>query len=87
MKGLTDRLSRFSKIAGEMVPHGRIEEALQGGLREGSYCVVAALPDEQKGERLVLLHTDAGMPAEEALETLGQAGLPKLWQPKRDAIF
>ena len=27
---ITDRLSRFSKIGGEMVPHGRIEEVLRG---------------------------------------------------------
>ena len=29
---ITDRLSRFSKIAGEMVPHLRIEDAIAGGL-------------------------------------------------------
>src|SRR5262245_46051769 len=54
---LTDRLSRFSKIGGEMVPHLRIEEAIQQILGDAS-CVVTAIPDDQKGERLVALYTN-----------------------------
>ena len=30
---ITGRLSRFSKIGGEMVPHGLIEESLQQAIR------------------------------------------------------
>src|SRR5689334_19498396 len=37
---ITDRLSRFSKIAGEMVPHMKVEEELQALLAEPSTCVV-----------------------------------------------
>jgi acyl-[acyl-carrier-protein]-phospholipid O-acyltransferase/long-chain-fatty-acid--[acyl-carrier-protein] ligase len=49
---ITDRLSRFSKIGGEMVPHIRVEEALHdlAGLTEQSFAV-AGIPDERKGER------------------------------------
>src|SRR5262249_37803661 len=56
---LTDRLSRFSKIGGEMVPHGKIEEELQIilGISERT-CVVTAVPDDRRGERLVVLHTE-----------------------------
>ena len=54
---ITDRLSRFSKIGGEMVPHIRVEEKLHelAGATEQMF-VVAGVPDEKKGERLVVLH-------------------------------
>jgi len=44
---VTDRLSRFSKIGGEMVPHGRVEEALHeaAGSSEQVFAVTA-VPDE-----------------------------------------
>src|SRR5205807_1899987 len=56
---ITDRLSRFSKIAGEMVPHQKIEDQLHDilGTTERA-CVVTAVPDEAKGERLVVLHLE-----------------------------
>ena len=54
---ITDRLSRFSKIGGEMVPHIKMEEKLHelAAATEQTF-VVAGLPDEKKGERLVVLH-------------------------------
>ena len=54
---ITDRLSRFSKIGGEMVPHIKIEEKLHelAGATEQTF-VVTGVPDEKKGERLVVLH-------------------------------
>jgi len=54
---ITDRLSRFSKIGGEMVPHIKVEDLLQelAGATEQIF-VVTAVPDEKKGERLVVLH-------------------------------
>ncbi|HEX7619365.1 MAG TPA: MFS transporter, partial [Verrucomicrobiae bacterium] len=54
---ITDRLNRFSKIGGEMVPHIKIEEELHelAAATEQTF-VVAGLPDEKKGERLVVLH-------------------------------
>ena len=47
---ITDRLSRFSKIGGEMVPHIKVEEVLHdlAGLTEQSFAVTG-LPDEKKG--------------------------------------
>ena len=55
---ITDRLSRFSKIGGEMVPHIKIEEQLHelAGATEQKF-VVTGVPDGKKGERLVVLHT------------------------------
>jgi acyl-[acyl-carrier-protein]-phospholipid O-acyltransferase/long-chain-fatty-acid--[acyl-carrier-protein] ligase len=62
---ITDRLSRFSKIAGEMVPHLAIEEEYLKGLNKAEpVLAVASVPDEKKGEKLVVLYTDgAGDPA------------------------
>ena len=57
---ITGRLSRFSKIGGEMVPHIRIEEAIQKilGLGRGpAEHRRHSVPDERKGERLVVVHT------------------------------
>jgi acyl-[acyl-carrier-protein]-phospholipid O-acyltransferase/long-chain-fatty-acid--[acyl-carrier-protein] ligase len=82
---ITDRLARFSKIGGEMVPHMRIEEAVRVFLGEYA-CAVTAVPDEQKGERLVLFHTNRALAAAEVWEQLSRLDLPKLWIPKRENI-
>ncbi|MBM4258300.1 MAG: MFS transporter [Deltaproteobacteria bacterium] len=83
---LTDRLSRFSKIGGEMVPHLRIEEAIHQILGEAS-CVVTAIPDEQKGERLIVLYTHTEYTPDVLWTHLNQTDLPKLWVPKREHLF
>lgn len=83
---ITDRLSRFSKIGGEMVPHGRIEEALMGLLGEYA-CAVTSVPDEQKGEKLVVLYTHPVLKPEELWGQLSQTNLPKLWVPKKDGFY
>ena len=47
--GATDRLSRFSKIGGEMVPHGKVEDALHEayGSKGEQVFAVPAIPDEK----------------------------------------
>jgi len=85
---ITDRLSRFSKIGGEMVPHIRIEEKLHNlaGATEQVFAVTS-LPDEKKGERIAVLTTlpDEAMTA--VLEKLSQCDLPALWRPKANLFF
>jgi acyl-[acyl-carrier-protein]-phospholipid O-acyltransferase/long-chain-fatty-acid--[acyl-carrier-protein] ligase len=83
---ITDRLSRFSKIAGEMVPHMKVEEQLQSLLQEPHVCVVTAAPDPVKGERLVAFHTDPEATAQALWDRLSASGLPKLWIPKREDL-
>jgi acyl-[acyl-carrier-protein]-phospholipid O-acyltransferase / long-chain-fatty-acid--[acyl-carrier-protein] ligase len=85
---ITDRLSRFSKIGGEMVPHIKVEEKLHelGGATEQTF-VVAGVPDEKKGERLVVLHKLADGPLQACLEKLAQCDLPNLWKPRADQFF
>jgi acyl-[acyl-carrier-protein]-phospholipid O-acyltransferase/long-chain-fatty-acid--[acyl-carrier-protein] ligase len=82
---LTDRLSRFSKIAGEMVPHQKIEEVASAILDDPN-AVVTSVPDEQRGERLVLFYTKPDVPPEQLWARLNESELPKLWIPKREQI-
>ncbi len=85
---ITDRLSRFSKIGGEMVPHIRVEEKLHelAGATEQKF-VVTGVPDGKKGERLVVLHTLAPEELKSTLEKLGSSGLPNLWIPRANQFF
>ena len=83
---ITDRLSRFSKIAGEMVPHMKIEEHIQGLLDPQHTCAVTAVPDESRGERLVVFYTDPSVAGADLWEELCRSELPRLWLPKREDI-
>jgi acyl-[acyl-carrier-protein]-phospholipid O-acyltransferase/long-chain-fatty-acid--[acyl-carrier-protein] ligase len=82
---ITDRLARFSKIGGEMVPHLKLEEAVSEATG-GEPCCVAGVPDEQRGERLVVLYTNRAVTAAELWQKLSASELPKLWVPKREDI-
>jgi acyl-[acyl-carrier-protein]-phospholipid O-acyltransferase/long-chain-fatty-acid--[acyl-carrier-protein] ligase len=85
---ITDRMSRLSKIGGEMVPHIKVEETLHelAGATEQMF-VVAGVPDEKKGERLLVLHRLADGQLPSVLEKLAQSDLPNLWKPKADAFL
>ncbi len=83
---ITDRLSRFSKIAGEMVPHLKVEDVIVSFLADGQTAVVTAVPDDAKGERLVAFHTDPQITAQTLWEQLTRTELPRLWIPKREDI-
>jgi acyl-[acyl-carrier-protein]-phospholipid O-acyltransferase/long-chain-fatty-acid--[acyl-carrier-protein] ligase len=84
---ITDRLSRFSKIGGEMVPHLKVEEKLHelAGSSEPVFAVTG-VPDDKKGERLVVLHTLPQDRLSDCLEKLPRAGLPNLWLPRADSF-
>lgn len=79
------RLSRFSKIGAEMVPHGTIEQKILDAYgweqNEGIILVVTAIPDAAKGEALVLL-TTRDITVDDLRSRLLGAGLPTLWIPK-----
>jgi acyl-[acyl-carrier-protein]-phospholipid O-acyltransferase/long-chain-fatty-acid--[acyl-carrier-protein] ligase len=83
---ITDRLSRFSKIAGEMVPHMRVEEQIQSLVGDQHAAVVTSVPDDAKGERLVAFFTDPGMTPQSLWERLCETELPRLWLPKREDL-
>jgi acyl-[acyl-carrier-protein]-phospholipid O-acyltransferase / long-chain-fatty-acid--[acyl-carrier-protein] ligase len=83
------RLSRFSKIAGEMVPHGTVEEALIKAFDladADTYMIaIAGRPDAAKGEALVLLSV-LDLDLSEVREKLSAAGFSNLWIPKEMKI-
>lgn len=82
---ITDRLSRFSKIGGEMVPHIKIEEKLQEIAQVSAQVfAVTSLPDARKGEKLMVLHVLNDTDLDAVLEALAKTDLPNLWKPKRD---
>jgi acyl-[acyl-carrier-protein]-phospholipid O-acyltransferase/long-chain-fatty-acid--[acyl-carrier-protein] ligase len=79
------RLSRFSKIGGEMVPHETIESKIVDLLglsgRDERPLAIMGVQDEAKGEALVLLSAvDIDLP--ELRKKLQEAGMPNLWIPK-----
>src|SRR2546421_1924061 len=79
------RLSRFSKIGGEMVPHEAIEhkiiELLGLSGRDERLIAIVGVQDEAKGEALVLLSA-VDINIAELREKLHEAGVPNLWIPK-----
>lgn len=91
---LAGRLSRFSKIGGEMVPHEGVELAISDFLRlnadEDVKIAVTGVMDAQKGETLVLLsalpeHRDPAREYEilnELRMELSRRELPNLWVPR-----
>ncbi|MGV3486200.1 MAG: AMP-binding protein [Planctomycetaceae bacterium] len=89
---ITGRLSRFSKIGGEMVPHIRIEEVLMTVIGddpddETIQLCVTAVPDEKRGERLVVLYRETDKTVDQMRAGLSQAGLPNLFIPSPDSFF
>lgn len=90
---ITGRQSRFSKIGGEMVPHIKIEELLARIVEdpadeEGALQIaVTAVPDEKKGERLIVIHRTLNKSIDEVLKELGKTQLPNLFLPSKDSFF
>ena len=80
------RLSRFSKIGGEMVPHGTVEDEVRKILDpnrdENSGLVIIGQPDESKGEQLILV-IDKEINFPELRKKLTLNGIPNLWIPKK----
>jgi acyl-[acyl-carrier-protein]-phospholipid O-acyltransferase/long-chain-fatty-acid--[acyl-carrier-protein] ligase len=79
------RLSRFSKIGGEMVPHETIETRIYAVLelaQEEKSIAITGIPDESKGEALVLVSTRE-VDMQNLRLKLNEAGLPNLWIPKK----
>jgi acyl-[acyl-carrier-protein]-phospholipid O-acyltransferase/long-chain-fatty-acid--[acyl-carrier-protein] ligase len=89
---ITGRISRFSKIGGEMVPHIQIEDAINAVLgaseEDGLLVAVTAIPHEKKGERLIVLH----LPFEKQIDQVtaelrDDHGLPNLFIPSSDSYL
>jgi acyl-[acyl-carrier-protein]-phospholipid O-acyltransferase/long-chain-fatty-acid--[acyl-carrier-protein] ligase len=76
------RAKRFAKVAGEMISLTAIEDAA-AKLWPGAAVAAINLPDERKGEQIVLL-TDCGDASRESfLAHAGATGLPELMVPRK----
>ena len=86
---ITGRLKRFAKIAGEMVPLEHIEEEIHNLLDTSERLVaVTAVPDDKKGERIVVLHLPlGGRDLRKLCEELSRRGLPNLGLPGERDFF
>ncbi|GHT10178.1 hypothetical protein FACS1894170_01860 [Planctomycetales bacterium] len=91
---IVGRQSRISKIGGEMVPHILVEDeinkiiaaalndtAQDSADAEQLKVAVASVPDDRKGERLIILHTALPQTPDVICKALQNAGLPNLWIP------
>jgi acyl-[acyl-carrier-protein]-phospholipid O-acyltransferase / long-chain-fatty-acid--[acyl-carrier-protein] ligase len=80
------RLSRFSKIGGEMVPHEALEQKILTALgfdgQSERLIAVVGVNDENKGEATILLST-TDIELTQLREKLRDAGVPNLWIPKK----
>jgi acyl-[acyl-carrier-protein]-phospholipid O-acyltransferase/long-chain-fatty-acid--[acyl-carrier-protein] ligase len=90
---LTGRLSRFAKTGGEMVPLEKIEEELHDILNTTDrVCAVTCVPDEARGERIVVLYVADHLAQYGAgmrwwWQELNSRGLPNLWVPSERDFF
>lgn len=87
---ITGRESRFSKIGGEMVPHIQVEEEITkivGGNEDTTTVAVCGVPDEKKGERLVVLYTQLDQSPDGIVRKLIEAGLPGIFVPSPDSFI
>jgi acyl-[acyl-carrier-protein]-phospholipid O-acyltransferase/long-chain-fatty-acid--[acyl-carrier-protein] ligase len=82
---ITDRLSRFSKIGGEMVPHIGVEQVFLSTLGTSEQLVaVTAVPDAKKGEELIVLYLPQAGPADKLHDIITKSSLPNISKPRRD---
>ena len=79
---ITGRLSRFAKIAGEMVPHEGVEAAIvaAAGVEDRSVAVTS-IADPKRGERLAVVHTPWQTTPAEVCKKLIAGTIPKIWIP------
>jgi acyl-[acyl-carrier-protein]-phospholipid O-acyltransferase/long-chain-fatty-acid--[acyl-carrier-protein] ligase len=76
------RAKRFAKIGGEMVSLAAVEQLVSSMWPENSH-VVLNVPDERKGEQLVLLTDHPAIDRAELLAGAREQGFSELWLPRR----
>jgi len=82
---ITGRMSRFSKVAGEMVPHELVEKEINEIIQATECCVgVCGVEDEKKGERLIVFYSHEELDPEFIIQQLRKNNLPNLWIPRKE---
>ncbi|ASM39643.1 acyl-[ACP]--phospholipid O-acyltransferase [Campylobacter sp. RM12327] len=77
---ITDRVSRFAKIGGEMISLASVEEKVSNALGEDIEIICVSVEDEKKGEKIVLLYKGEILPNEVSLK-LRASHVPPLMLP------
>ena len=81
---ILDRYSRFAKIAGEMVSLGAVESsALQAVNKPDLQVLAITLPDDKKGEQIILLYTGVDVGADEIKQAMRDANITALSMPSK----
>ena len=82
---ITGRLSRFSKIGGEMVSHQLLENSISEILNiEEREVVVTGARDKAKGEKLIVFYTDPDLSPVDIINKLKKAGVTNISIPKKE---
>ncbi len=82
---ITGRLSRFSKIGGEMVPHEMVEHAIGEIVNhEERVAAVTGKSDPKRGEKLVVFYCVQDIDIDAIIAGMRERKLPNLWIPKRE---
>ncbi len=76
------RSKRFAKIAGEMVSLGAVEEVISKNWPDFVHGAVN-IPDDKKGEKVVLITTCADISSEALIEAFQKSGMSELCVPKK----
>ncbi|MBA4389021.1 MAG: acyl-[ACP]--phospholipid O-acyltransferase, partial [Verrucomicrobia bacterium] len=85
---LLDRLSRYSKIGGEMIPHIAVEDHYMQALGAVTPVIyVTSAPDEKKGEQLIVFYTQEAGEVEKLQGIIADADIPNLWKPRKENYF
>lgn len=77
---ITDRVSRFAKIGGEMISLASVEEKVSNALGEDIETICVSVEDDKKGEKIVLLYKGEISPNEVSLK-LRASHVPPLMLP------
>ena len=80
---IVDRYSRFAKIGGEMISLTRVEEEILDACDDKDLEIAATcLPDQVKGEKIVLLAT-TDLDKDELKKILTEANINPLYHPAK----
>ena len=77
---ITDRLSRFAKIGGEMISLGAVESALNDIFKEEIIFACTNLNDDKKGEKVVMLYSGE-ISENEVSQKIKSSNLAPIMQP------
>ena len=82
---ITGRLSRFSKIAGEMVPHELVEKEINEIIHATETCIgICGKEDNKKGEKIMVFYSREDLDPETVIVELRKKKLPNLWIPRKE---